>query len=136
MSLLELTNEELEQRQALCPQKQKELEIVLNILNTSPLSIINKVCIVLDPSWAAENKNCKDYNNESFNKEMQRWLISHKHKVNGEEGEWSNGYLGSRWADKTFDGKSVRLAFYSKKYDPTVMDWREKKYMIMICPNA
>ena len=126
MSVLELTNDDLKQRQALCPQKQKELEIVLN-----------KVCIVLDPSWAAENKNWKDYKSKSFHREMQRWLISHKHKVNGEEGEWSNGYLGSRWADKTFDGKDVRLAFYSKKYDPTEMNpWREKKYMIMICPNA
>lgn len=38
------------------------------------------------------------------------------HFVNGEK--WNNGEFGSRWADTTLAGISVRLAFYSRKYDP------------------
>jgi hypothetical protein len=51
-------------------------------------------------------------------------LIFHTNmRVNGKKNNWNCGFLGSRWFDYEFAGKSVRVAFYSKKYYPTTKVW-------------
>ena len=55
-------------------------------------------------------------------------------KVNGEEGQWSNGFMGSRWFDmdaKKYGCDYIRVAFYSKKFYPG--KWSgDKPYRIII----
>ncbi len=36
-----------------------------------------------------------------------------KMKVNGMNGNWSNGFMGSRWCDLTYEGRTIRYAYYS-----------------------
>jgi hypothetical protein len=56
------------------------------------------------------------------------------HYVNGEK--WSCGFLGSRWADTTLSNYPVRIAFYSKKYDPySFHPTEEQKYKYKITIN-
>ncbi len=38
-------------------------------------------------------------------------------KVNGEGNNWSNGFLGSRWCDFSFHGKTIRYAYYNPNSD-------------------
>jgi len=40
--------------------------------------------------------------------------------VNGEK--WNNGQFGSRWADITLVGVRVRIAFYSRQFDPKIIE--------------
>jgi len=44
--------------------------------------------------------------------------------VNGEEGDWSNGFMGSRWSDPKINGHRIRLAYYSRKGDPRIFGKR------------
>lgn len=44
-------------------------------------------------------------------------------RVNGKKNNWNCGGHGSRWFDYEFGGKSVRVAFYSKKYYPSHLVW-------------
>ena len=51
-------------------------------------------------------------------------LIFHTNmRVNGKKENWNCGGHGSRWFDYEFQGKSVRVAFYSKKYYPSHLVW-------------
>ena len=52
------------------------------------------------------------------------------HKVDGNK--WSNGFLGSCWADTTINGKAVRIAFYSKSLDSDTFKPTDKKYKIVV----
>jgi len=49
-------------------------------------------------------------------------------KCNGEDENWCNGWLGSRWSDMTINNRFVRVAFYERSEDPAVFekysDWR------------
>lgn len=55
-------------------------------------------------------------------------LIFHTNmKVNGRKENWNCGGHGSRWFDYEFAGKSVRVAFYSKKYYPATKVWTHKE---------
>ena len=38
-------------------------------------------------------------------------------KVNGENNNWCNGFLGSRWCDFSFHGKTIRYAYYNPNSD-------------------
>ena len=38
-------------------------------------------------------------------------------KVNGEDNNWSNGMMGSRWCDFRYHGKLIRYAYYSPTSD-------------------
>jgi len=49
-------------------------------------------------------------------------MILRGQKVNGKEGNWSNGTFGSRWCDFEFYNNSVRMAFYSRKHNPAVFE--------------
>ena len=53
-----------------------------------------------------------------------RRMIETDMEVNGEKNNWNCGFLGSRWFDYQFAGKSVRVAFYSKKYYPANKVWK------------
>lgn len=62
-------------------------------------------------------------------RQVERWFHSNattkafgvflrkEFQVNGEEGDWCNGWMGSRWSDTTINGHRVRIAYYSRKTD-------------------
>ncbi len=55
-------------------------------------------------------------------------------KINGKPGDWSVGFMGSRWLDmnaRTYNVDYVRVAFYSKKHYKGVWS-HEKPYHITI----
>jgi hypothetical protein len=62
-------------------------------------------------------------------------IIISDRPVNGKEGNWSNGFMGSRWLDmdaKKYGLDYIRLAFYSKK-NYQGKTWRhEKPYAISV----
>jgi len=62
-------------------------------------------------------------NNMSVIREGVRRILETNMRVNGKKNNWNCGFLGSRWFDYEFAGKSVRVAFYSKKYYPATKVW-------------
>lgn len=65
--------------------------------------------------------------NKEVIREGIRRILSTEMKVDGSPGNWSCGFLGSRWFDYTHNGKDVRVAFYSKKHYPTGKEWKFKE---------
>ena len=111
---------------ALLEKRKKELQVFLRCLGQSYNFYETQVQILSNApqEWFNTDKTASEFN---------LWLFTHDHKVNGKEGEWSNGYLGSRWCDRTFNGRKVRVAFYNKEemksygnhYKLVVMDYFE-----------
>tara|TARA_R110001592_G_scaffold322743_1_gene601733 strand:+ start:85 stop:546 length:462 start_codon:yes stop_codon:yes gene_type:complete len=105
----------------------KELEAYVKVLNKNPLELIQKTFIslnnaALSTQWASEEEVDKIkcwWNNPATQPRIIEWLVSGKHKVNGKFGNWSAGFLGSRWADCEINGRRCRFAFYSRKHNST-----------------
>jgi hypothetical protein len=109
----------------------KELECFLKCLETYPLNTI----ILRDKTLIAHQIDGGNewFRNQTTKNALLDFLLNPiNHKVNGEI--WSNGFLGSRWADTILNGKSVRLAFYTKKSDPEMFRSLDptKNYAIII----
>ena len=97
--------------------RRKELEVFVKLLKTAPYSILKKTQVFLNPC-IEETELLRWWNDPATKVEVGVWLMNNDHKVNGKFGNWSNGFLGSRWADYKFNGKVCRIAFYSRKTDP------------------
>lgn len=129
--------------------RKKELEVYVKLLTTNPSSVLKTTATFLNPyatlpaevgqeqadtitSWWGLPKTKDD---------TKKWLFTNKHKVNGKFGNWSNGFLGSRWADVEINGRNCRIAFYSRKLDEQnfpaetmgVLDG--ENYILMIDPT-
>lgn len=108
----------------------KELETFLKCLETYPL---NKV-ILKDKTMICHNGGVDNndwFHNIKTKDDIFDFLLNaSNHKVDGVI--WSNGFLGSRWADTTINEKDVRIAFYSRKNDPNMFKQTTKDYMIII----
>jgi len=121
----------------------KELEVYVDLLNKIPYEIYKKTDVRLNPACADPNEvgeeNAKKmvewFLNRKSKDEFLKWLFSEKHKVNGKYGNWSAGFLGSRWADCKINGRNCRLAFYSFKTDGIETDDKSKQYLIEIDPS-
>ena len=120
-------------------ERRKELEVFVKLLKTAPSAIIPKTMIFLNP------KN-SDYDawwgHQDTKRSVSGWLLNNDHEVNGKFGNWSAGFLGSRWADCEINGKKCRFAFYSRKTDPHNFpaetrrpDWDGKNYILSINPS-
>lgn len=103
-------------------KRKKELEVFLRCVGQSYGFYKDKVQVLSNTpeEWFKDPNTLMDFN---------RWLITHNHKVNGKEGEWSNGFLGSRWCDRTFNGRKVRVAFYGKD---EMKSYGEDKYKLVV----
>jgi hypothetical protein len=99
-------------------KRQKELETFLKLLKV-PEFIFRKVQLLTMDDVAI---NIMRRNSDS-KKEFLKWLVITDHQVNGEMNCWSNGFLGSRWADVEIMGKTLRIAFYTRSGDPEFTDW-------------
>lgn len=97
-------------------ERRKELEVFVKLLKNAPFSIIPKTTIYLNPA------NGDDYEawwgQQDTKRGVRDWLLNNDHKVDGKFGNWSAGFLGSRWADCEINGNRCRFAFYSRKTDP------------------
>lgn len=121
----------------------KELEVYVDLLNKFPCEMYKKTAVRLnpacaDPDYVGEEdakKMVEWYMNIKSKEEFAKWLLSRKHKVNGKYGNWSAGFLGSRWADCEINGRNCRLAFYSVKTDKIEINDKSKQYVIMIDPS-
>lgn len=113
----------------------KELEIVVKLIRNLDF-LKSRVLILLNPEDADEDPEFFNwFQNRNTKLEFFDWLLTHNHKVDGSEGNWSNGFLGSRWADKKFRGKWCRIAFYGKDELKGLSrdDEDNGKYKLMIC---
>lgn len=81
---------------------------------------------VSDDDWEDKVTQIHEWGNQA-GKEFIMYLLSKNLKVNGKEGQWSCGFLGSRWLDKKLAGIFTRVCFYSKKENPDA--WKD-------CPPA
>jgi len=121
----------------------KELEVYADLLNKIPLEMYKKTAVRLNPACADPNyvgeedakKMVEWFMNIKSKEEFAKWLLSRKHKVDGKYGNWSAGFLGSRWADCEINGRNCRLAFYSFKTDEIETNDKSKQYLIMIDPS-
>jgi hypothetical protein len=118
-------------------QKKKELENFLTVCTGKP-SLLQQICKIgavsghtLDPEC------CAPVDVAMLHKAMHRCVerIISGCKVNGKDGHFSNGGMGSRWMDLNEWARDngldyCRCAFYSKKFSE---DWDEDKpYRIVL----
>lgn len=102
-------------------KRQRELELVVKLLN-NPDFIRRKVQIEF-----TDETTQSIMRNRNNRIEFLRWLIETEHRVNGEINCWSNGFLGSRWADIKIADKVIRIAIYTRSGDKKVTNWDELK---------
>ena len=96
-------------------ERRKELEVFVKLLKNAPASIIPKTTIYLNP---ANTDYDAWWGQQDTKRSVRDWLLNNDHKVDGSFGNWSAGFLGSRWADCEINGNRCRFAFYSRKTDP------------------
>lgn len=134
-------------------KRKKELEVYVKLWNSAPENIFDKTALLLNPHTldpnevgAEEARKIKEWFNETTKRAVMFWLVHTKHKVNGKFGGWSNGSLGSRWADCKIEGRNCRIAFYSRKTDENIFPpegeergnaplFKGKSYCLMIDPT-
>lgn len=121
-------------------QKKKELENFLKVCGTHGEFLLQQICSIgamdghsLDPEC------CAPVERDLIQKAMRMCVsrIVSGCEVNGKDGHFSNGFMGSRWMD--LDGWArkngldhCRCAFYSKKFS-SPEDWEgEKPYRIVL----
>ena len=104
-------------------KRRKELEVFLKCWHRgSP--ICGKTLIALMPD--KYEKETVDWWQNRYTTIALLEFLETKKKVNGKE--WSCGFMGSRWADVTLNGKSIRLAFYSRKGDTKTFEKLKPEY--------
>ena len=126
--------------------RRKELETYVKLLREYP-DIIRRTLICLNPFTIepdevghTEATAVKEWWTSKGTRHcLLQWLVQNPHEVNGKYNNWSCGGLGSRWADCDINGRRCRLAFYSRKFNPSsfpeeVVD-KTKNYAIMIDPT-
>jgi hypothetical protein len=131
-------------------ERRKELETYLKLLSIEPYDMLQRTFIIinphtLDPQEVGQEEATaieKWWMNKETKQKLIDWFRTNEHKVNGKFGNWSAGFLGSRWADTEINGRNCRLAFYSRKHNPESfspeMDEKEGKkynYALMIDPT-
>jgi hypothetical protein len=122
-------------------RREKELETFLKCLETYPLnSVILKEKTIIFHDGGKKKKIAEWFSNRTTKNALMDFLLDPaNHKVNGKI--WSNGFLGSRWADTELNGRKVRLAFYTRKSDPKMFasfrfpEIEGKDYAIIVMVN-
>lgn len=129
--------------------RRKELELFVKLLRNSPERILKSIHITLNPHTldpgevgAKQAREIADWQkSQATLTKWLKWIKTNKHKENGKYGNWSAGFMGSRWADCEINGRNCRVAFYTKKIDPIPLDDIDKivggtyNYFLMIDPS-
>jgi len=125
-------------------ERRKELEVFVKLLKTAPRVILSKTKVLLNPDALKQAKVGVEmaktldawWKLTCAGGGMSDWLMNNDHKVNGKFGNWSAGFLGSRWADCDISGRRCRIAFYSRKTDPQIFPQAgHKMYKTLIGVN-
>ena len=109
--------------------RRKELKVYLKLLKLNPRHMIeDRTFIALNPHTLnpcevgeKEANDIKNWWNAETQNKVCIWLDTNDHKCNGKFGNWSCGDMGSRWADCEINGRNCRLAYYTRKYNPTTI---------------
>lgn len=127
----------------------KELKMFLTGFNKNFTQFAGDTQAMFNPhvieNWEKEGgnpviKTALDWFNTRAMPELIRDLKSkRKQKIDGED--WAVGFLGSRWSDRVLGGVPVRVCFYSKKGNPTILGVGTesecpKPYVLMIDPHC
>lgn len=126
----------------------KELKVFCKCMINNPRTVLDKTFISLNPAstdhkWVGEEaaKGNRDWWLSEFTQRgLFQWIMHNNHKVNGKFNGWSSGFLGSRWCDMELNGKTCRIAFYSRKTEPESFPesnemLKENNYILMIDPT-
>ena len=100
----------------------------------------NAWCCETIPNWRITDNNgkCVGGVGVSVMKEIIR-KMNDGQKVNGKDGQWSCGFMGSRWCDldaEKYGLDYVRCAFYSKKTFKGEWRHNEPYAIIITCEKA
>jgi len=121
----------------------KELEVFTKLLTDAPRSLLPKTLITLNPYCVVPDEVGEEeataiqtwWDTDATRRKVFEFLFRKEttgkpHKVNGKFGEWSAGFMGSRWADCEINGRNCRIAFYSRKTNPSSFteERMDKKY--------
>jgi hypothetical protein len=122
----------------------KELKTFLDLINNGhAVRLIPEMTVMLEP----DTRNA-EYVGQREAEEITEWfgkmdtkkaindaIFRNDHKIDGKD--WSAGFLGSRWMDRTINGRRCRFAFYSKTHNPTTFNGAPegKRYLILIDPT-
>jgi hypothetical protein len=106
--------------------RRNELKVFVKLLREQPERILKSTCITLNPHTLDPNevgeKQAKEiadwWKSQATLIDWLKWIKTNKHEVNGKYGNWSAGFMGSRWADCEINGRNCRVAFYHRKSDP------------------
>ena len=107
-------------------EMKQELQVFLNCVKNNP-DMFNKLCdFGLNDGHKLEPYCCAPIDKHTIWKignAIHSRIISGEMKINGKFGHWNVGFLGSRWFDFEFPGIDyIRVAFFSKKFDPELKD--------------
>jgi hypothetical protein len=119
-------------------QKKKELENFLKVCGTHGEFLLHQICgIGAMDGHSLDPECCAPIERSLIQKAMKMCVsrIVNGCKVNGKDGHFSCGFMGSRWLDLNDWARQngltyCRCAFYSKKFSE---DWEyDKPYQIML----
>ena len=107
--------------------RKKELDAYLSLLKSFPREMLERTFIAINPhALRPEEVGEKEadaikkwWEDGATKQQFCIWMDTNDHKINGKYGNWSCGFLGSRWADCDINGRRCRLAFYTRKNNPT-----------------
>lgn len=118
-------------------QKKKELENFLKVCATYGEPLLHNICRISAIDGHSLDECCAPIEKGLLQKAMAMCVsrIISGAKVNGKDGHFSNGFLGSRWMDldgwaRTNGLTHCRCAFYSKKFSKEWDD--DKPYRIVL----
>lgn len=102
--------------------KHKELRTYLDVIAYNPNRFNALTCVVVkDFGGYCDLIPLTKEERDKYSQEIMMKIV-HGMEINGKKGQWSNGFMGSRWFDweNKITKTSCRVAFYSKKYQK---DW-------------
>lgn len=93
----------------------------------------SQVLVLANPEEVAENPEFLSwFKNQETKSQFFEWIFTNNHEVGDKNGQWANGFLGSRWCDKKFNNRWCRIAFYDQN-ELVGLKEGENKYKLMIC---
>jgi len=122
----------------------KELKVFLDLINKGYAErLIPQMTVMLNPHTLNPEVVGKEeavkieewFGKKPTNREIRDAIWRNNHKIDGKD--WNAGFLGSRWMDRTINGRRCRFAFYSRTFNPETFKSAPEglKYMIVIDPT-
>jgi|TARA_R110000868_G_scaffold302756_3_gene563341 hypothetical protein len=116
--------------------KRKELSDYLKCVSNNPNRFNALTDVITKDGHDLDGECCKRIDPKIISEVAQkvmRKIVFGNMKVNGKEGQWSCGSMGSRWFDYEDERLDhCRIAFYSKKFNGEYLSRLNKPYAIIM----